>query len=194
MGEDSLPMVLLLYVHQRLGWTFAHANYLLALGEGVQLLFLVILLPLVIQILLSRLRLSPYAKDFSIAQTSTILLAIGTLLVGIGPTIPVIIPGILFMSMAAGLQSMLRSLITETISAKDISVVYSVVTILHVFSSSLAGPLYTGAFAAGLRLGTQWTGLPFIIAGAFSALAISFLFFVAQKHQYEGVPSNDPEE
>lgn len=57
------------------------------------------------------------------------------------------------MSTAGGIQSLLRSLITETTSSKDISIMYSVFTILHVLSSSLAGVIYSGAFAAGLGLG-----------------------------------------
>ena len=99
--------------------------------------------------------------------------------------------GVILTSAAGGLQPILRSLVTTSISAADISLVYSVFTILHVISNSLAGPLYSGTFTIGLNLGVWWTGLPFVVAGGLVALALAGLMFVKEKHTYDMVPADD---
>lgn len=91
------------------------------------------------------------------------------------------------MSMGGGLQSALRSLVTMIISPDDISVVYSIFTILHVLSTSLVGPIYSGAFTLGLKLGTAYTGLPFIVASTLASLSLPLFLFVRPRHKYEPV-------
>ncbi|BAE63701.1 hypothetical protein BDV35DRAFT_377694 [Aspergillus flavus] len=92
--EDSLAMVLLLYISKRYSWEFAQANYLWALGEAVQFVFLIILLPRISTMLLARFRMNAYAADFTISIASTTMLSFGSLLLGIGVSIPVAIIGI----------------------------------------------------------------------------------------------------
>ena len=69
---------------------------------------------------------------------------------------------------------------TSNIATEDIIIIHSLFTILQVVGASVAGPKYPGAFAAGLRLGMQWTGLPFIIAGSLFVLAFILLLFVRE--------------
>lgn len=178
MSEDSLPIMLLLYVSKRFGWSFARANYLWALGEGVQLAILLVLLPGIGRILNHKLGWGVFSADSTMAQSSAVLLGLGTLLMGVAGRVPFLVVGIVLASSGAGLQSLLRSLITDSISPTDVSVVYSVVTILHVVGGSLAGPLYSTTFSAGLRLGSGWTGLPFIIAGGLGLVSFALLLLL----------------
>ncbi|KAK7730402.1 hypothetical protein SLS53_009021 [Cytospora paraplurivora] len=178
MSEDALPTMLLLYVSKRFGWSFARANYLWALGEGVQLAILLVLLPGIGRILNLKIGWDAYSADSTMARSSTALLGLGTLLMGVAGQVPFLVVGIVLASSGAGLQSLLRSLITDSISPTDVSVVYSVVTILHVLGGSLAGPLYSTTFSAGLRLGTGWTGLPFIIAGGLGLVSFALLLLL----------------
>ncbi|KAK6216889.1 hypothetical protein QIS74_07003 [Colletotrichum tabaci] len=149
MSEDSFPIMLLLYASKRFGWSFAKANLFWALGEGVQLVVLLALLPLVGRLL--KRRLGGFAKDVALAQVSAAFLGTGTLLIGLGWNVPFFVAGIVLTASAAGMQSLLRSLITDSIKAEQVSLVYSIVTVLHVAGGALAGPLYSMAFVAGLR-------------------------------------------
>ncbi|KAE8402253.1 hypothetical protein BDV37DRAFT_284902 [Aspergillus pseudonomiae] len=185
--EDSLAMVLLLYISKRYDWEFAQANILWALGEAVQFVFLIILLPQISRMLLARFRMNAYAADFTISLASTTMLSLGSLLLGLGVSIPVAIIGVILMSTGGGLQSALRSLVTMVISPDEISVVYSIFTILHVLSSSLVGPLYSGAFTLGLKFGTEYTGLPFVVASTLAGLSLPLFLFVRPRHNYEPV-------
>jgi len=93
--------------------------------------------------------------------------------------------GLLVFTTASGMQSVLRSIITSSISPTDISIVYSVFTILHVLSGSLAGPLYSGTFSAGMKLGGVWLGLPFLVGGGLALLALGGIVLVREKEAYE---------
>ncbi|KAH8756642.1 hypothetical protein F5883DRAFT_525949 [Diaporthe sp. PMI_573] len=94
ISEDSLPMMPLLFASKRFGWSFARANLFWALGEGVQLVVLLALLPLVGRLLKRRLGLSGFAKDVTLARSSAMLLGLGTLFIGLGWNIPVFVVGI----------------------------------------------------------------------------------------------------
>ncbi|RAK77168.1 uncharacterized protein BO72DRAFT_509952 [Aspergillus fijiensis CBS 313.89] len=205
LGEDSLPMALLLYISKRYNWEFARANFLWSLGEAVRFVCLIVLLPRISRMLLSRAGSTTYKTDFAIALASATMLSLGTLLLGLGVSIPIstigmlalstssyirssgnlVYAGVILISATGGLNSALRSLVTMTISSEDISVVYSIFTILHVLSTSLAGPIYSGAFALGLQFGVEYTGLPFIVAAALVGLSLPMFFLVRPRGDYE---------
>ena len=66
----------------------------MALGDSVQFLFLIILLPYLSKILLSRHHMPAPIKDLRIAITSMVTLSMGCLLIGIGSQIWVAALGI----------------------------------------------------------------------------------------------------
>ncbi|KAF7590552.1 hypothetical protein BBP40_002694 [Aspergillus hancockii] len=116
------------------------ANFLWALGEGDQFVFFIILLPQISRMVLVRSQMNAYTAYSTISTASATMLSLGTFLLGLGVSIPVTIIGVVLMSTAGGLQSAQLSLVTTMISPDDISVVYSIFTILHVLSTSLTGP------------------------------------------------------
>jgi len=67
--------------------------------------------------------------------------------------------------------------------------VYSVLNMLLVLSGSLAGPLYSGTFTAGMQLGGFWLGLPFVIGGGLAVVALGGMIFLKEKDTYD--PLND---
>lgn len=183
ISEDSLPMMLLVFASKRFGWTFARANLFWALGEGVQLVVLLALLPLVGRILKRRLGLDALGKDVALARASAALLGLGTIFIGLGWNVPVFVIGIVLTASAAGMQSLLRSLVTDTIEAGKLSLVYSVITVLHVVGGALAGPLYSAAFVAGMRRGIEWTGMPFIVSGCLGLLSFGLLLGLGKRRR-----------
>lgn len=183
ISEDSLPMMLLVFASKRFGWSFARANLFWALGEGVQLVVLLALLPLVGRLLKRSLGLGAFAKDVTLARASAALLGLGTLFIGLGLNVPIFVVGIVLTASAAGIQSLLRSLVTDTIEAGSLSLVYSIITVLHVVGGALAGPLYSVAFVAGMRYGIGWSGLPFIVAGSFGLLSFGLLLGLGNRRQ-----------
>jgi len=72
---------------------FLQVNYLSALSGGVQFGFLVIVLPFLSKVLISRCHLSAHIKDQFIAIGSLVALTTGSVLVGLGPQIWMVIIG-----------------------------------------------------------------------------------------------------
>ena len=100
-------------------------------------------------------------------------------------------PGLLVFSTACGMQSVLRSIITNSILPSEVSIVYSVFNILHLLSGSLAGPLYSGTFTAGMNIGGFWLGLPFVMSGALAILALGGMAFLREKRSYDLLADDD---
>lgn len=101
--------------------------------------------------------------------------------------------GVILISAGGGTQSLLRPIITSSISPEDISLVCSVLTILHRISGSLAGPLYSGTFTIGLNLGVFRTGLSFLVASGLVVLAVNCSMSVKENFSDEQIPEDDLE-
>ena len=86
----------------------------------------------------------------------------------------------MLLSAGAGLQALVRSLISETTAPKNISVVFSVGTLLTIAGGALAGPIYSASYAAGLRSGSGLIGLPFVVAGAMLAVVFCMAVLVRE--------------
>ena len=99
------------------------------------------------------------------------------------------------MSAGAGLQAIVRSLISETTAPKNISVVFSVGTLLTIAGGALAGPIYSASYTAGLKSGSGLVGLPFAVAGAMLAVVFCMAILVreARQEQYEVASGQDEE-
>ena len=82
------------------------------------------------------------------------------------------------MSMGAGIVALLRSIVASQVSAKNVSVIFSAMTMLMNIASAICGPLYNQIFSAGLRLNPSWSGLPYFVAGAMLALFSVMALFV----------------
>jgi len=76
-------------------------------------------------------------------------------------------------------------------SPSDISLVYSVFTILHVLSGCLAGPLYSGTFTAGMKLGGFWLGLPFVVGATLTTLALGGMLILKGRGSYNTLTDDD---
>lgn len=97
--------------------------------------------------------------------------------------------GLVLTSSAGGVQAATRSLITEKIREEDINVVYSVFTILQRISSALAGPVYSSTYAVGVKMGGDWSGLPFFVASMTAAISAVMLHQAQSPSNYEPVLS-----
>jgi len=182
LGNDSLALLLLIYVPERYHWSFAKAGYLWSLGAGVQLLLLIFLLPFTGHVLLKYLHFSSHDKDRIFVLASSAVMAIGALCLGLAPEIGPAIIGIILMSFGAGLLALVRSLVTLHVSSENISVVYATMSMMIVVTAAVGGPLFNETYAAGLGLGKMWYGLPFLMAAGFLALNFVLALFIREKH------------
>ncbi|KAJ4350449.1 uncharacterized protein N0V89_009070 [Didymosphaeria variabile] len=198
LGFDAGPLMLAIYVSKRFGWSFSDASFLNSLEMSVELLMLVLVLPLLTIILSAHFpRLSPAMKDKHIAEWSLVALAVGQLCLGFAPVVAVAILGVIILAMGAGQDSLLRSLATELVPARDISILYSAITMLRAIGGSISGPIYAWLYTVGLNQEHEvWLGLPYIVAGALFLVALGLLIAlsVPEREGYEAIDDREEEE
>ena len=97
------------------------------------------------------------------------------------------------MSAGAGLTALVRSLISESTAPKNISVVFSIMTLLTIVGGAFGGPIYSETYSAGVRLGPAWVGLPFVVAAAMLMVVFSLAIFVREpkEAEYEIIPEHE---
>ncbi|KAK7183939.1 hypothetical protein DPSP01_011737 [Paraphaeosphaeria sporulosa] len=195
LGFDAGPLMLAIYVSKRFGWSFSDASFLNSLEMSVELLMLVFFLPLLTATLPVRFQnLSPAMKDKNVAGWSLLALAVGQLCLGFAPVAAVAILGVVIIAMGAGQDSLLRSLATEMVPTRDISMIYSAITMLRAIGGSVSGPIYAWLYAVGLRQRQEvWIGLPYIVAGLLFLVALGLLMGleVPEREGYEAIEEDE---
>ncbi|KAF2645220.1 MFS general substrate transporter [Massarina eburnea CBS 473.64] len=174
LGGDSVSLMMIIYVSKRFGWSFADANLLNSLEMAFEFAFLVALLPPITNVLTNR-GFSSLARNKYSAQGSIVALAVGCMCLAFAPVAGVAIIGLIVVASGAGQDSLLRSLATDMVDASEVSIVYSAITVMRNTGGSLSGPIYAELYAAGLRAGGNWLGLPFLFAGALFVIVAGLL-------------------
>lgn len=83
------------------------------------------------------------------------------------------------------------------VPARDISMIYSAITMLRAIGGSISGPIYAWLYAVGLRQKQElWLGLPYIIAGLLFLVALGLLtcLEVPERGGYEVIGDQEDEE
>lgn len=84
------------------------------------------------------------------------------------------------MSFGMAVITVLRSLVTNLVHPQEITLVYSMMTMMMRIGSGVAGPVFAWGFGLGIKLGQAWTGLPFIIAAGFFLTGTVTLAFISK--------------
>ncbi|KAJ4987223.1 major facilitator superfamily transporter [Stagonosporopsis vannaccii] len=193
LGFDSVPLMLAIYVSKRFGWSFANASFLSSLEMGVEFLALAFLLPALTSNLPTIFRrANTFAKDKFVAQWSLVVLAIGTICLGVAPVVGIAIAGIIILALGSGQDSLTRSMATEMVRTDEISTMYSAITMLRAIGGSVSGPVYAWLYTTGLKQrGDVWLGLPYLVAGALFVTAVAMLVFIRNTNEGETAEADE---
>jgi MFS family permease len=100
-------------------------------------------------------------------------------------------------ALGAGQDSLLRSLATEMVPARDVSILYSAITMLRAIGGSISGPIYAWLYTVGLEQKQEvWIGLPYIVAGVLFLIALGLLvcLSVPERDGYEAISDQEEDE
>jgi MFS family permease len=103
-------------------------------------------------------------KDLILTKASIIFLTVGTLGIGLSPSIFPMIISMLVQTLGAGFVFVTRSLVTTMIRREQTARLYTVIEILEAVGMIIAGPTIASFFKWGLELGGAWIGLPWVVA------------------------------
>jgi Major Facilitator Superfamily len=178
MLGNAIGELLQQYVSNRYGWSLADAAFLYSIQGVAATIILFLVLPWSSDMIGKKFDLSVIQKNVVLTRISIFVLAIAYLIEGAAPTIALLIGGLLFETLGAGLPSTLRALAGVLVESKDSGRVFSVLAISEVLSTMIAFPATTSLFNVGLEKGGGiWLGLPYFVtagttAGAFALMSM----------------------
>jgi len=162
------------YTSKRYDWTISEANYLVSVKSILTVVLFVAILPISSWYLVMRLGLHTQYKDLILMKASIMFLIVGSLGMGISPSIFLMISSLLVQTLGAGFVFLTRSLMTPMVRRDQVARLYTIIEIMEAIGMILTGPILASFFNWGLELGGPWIGLPWIvICGLFCVTAVA---------------------
>lgn len=150
------------YISTRYEWTLAQANLLVSFRPTVSIPVFLFVLPWLKKSYLNPKR-SSTEKDLYLARASIICLTLGTLGIGLSPTIGTLIPSMIVQTSGSGFVFLTRSIITTLVKRDETARLYTVIEVLQSMGNVVASVSITTVFQLGLRLGGVWVGLAWMM-------------------------------
>ncbi|KAL1957589.1 hypothetical protein VTO42DRAFT_5700 [Malbranchea cinnamomea] len=177
LGRSQINL-LLQYVSKRYQMPLSKASLALSLYAAMNIVMLFLLLPAASRYLTTRLHFSPSSKDLWMSKMSVIALILGCFVLGISPTFAVMVVGLAVYSVGSGFNAVCLSMITTFIDAEYTARLYSIVVLVSTMGAFVGAPTLAALFNAGLNVGAEWAGLPFVASGLLHVFIAVALWFV----------------
>ncbi|KAF5565131.1 major facilitator superfamily transporter [Fusarium napiforme] len=173
MARPMLELILQ-YMSVRFGWPLAKTAFLLSVQAAGQILLFAAVLPQVNIWLIRRMKTSS-AANLALARVSILLLAVGSICMGLATAVPAFIIAFFGYTLGNGFSSALRSLLTTMVHADHLSLLFTAIAVFEGISTIGASPLLGLSFSVGLDIGGMAVSLPFFVASVLYALAAALL-------------------
>lgn len=167
--------LLLQFASVRYSISFTRATLYISIAYGFKVVVLTVILPALGAMLTSQRRpfglgFSSSKKDIVLSRWGCLFSTLGFTLIGFAPTIPTFVISLLIMTLGYGTQALCRSLMTTLVRKDEVAKLFSVLSLVTTFGSSLGGPVGAALLQQGLAIGGLGTGLPFWVAGGLNAI------------------------
>ncbi|TGO21052.1 hypothetical protein BPAE_0245g00020 [Botrytis paeoniae] len=164
IGQQSIELCIR-YISTRFSIPLSHASLILSLRALINILLLLLLIPLLSSLLITKFHFSSTHKDLLLARISSLFLILGALTIAISPSLHLTIIGLIIYTLGTGFVSLVRSLITGLVDQKHVARVFALIAVVETSSALLTGPAVAGLYELGLVWRGEWTGwlgLPFL--------------------------------
>jgi hypothetical protein len=157
------------YISTRYAWTLAQSNFLVACRPLVSIPLFLFGLPYLKKRVLNP-RLSSTEKDLWLARRSIFCLTLGTLGIGLSPSVATLIPSMIIQCLGSGFVFLTRSLITTLVQRDETARLFTAIEIIQSLGNVVASLSITTVFQIGLRLGGFWIGLAWMMTSTLFCL------------------------
>ncbi|KGO39242.1 Major facilitator superfamily domain, general substrate transporter [Penicillium expansum] len=157
------------YISTRYSWTLAQSNFLVSARPTVSIPLFLFGLPFLKSRVLNP-RLSSTEKDLWLARRSIFCLTVGTLGIGLSPTIATLIPSMIVQTSGSGFVFLARSIITTLVERDETARLFTAIEIIQSLGNVVASLSITTVFQIGLRLGGFWIGLAWMMTSTLFCL------------------------
>ncbi|KAL4739265.1 major facilitator superfamily domain-containing protein [Aspergillus similis] len=164
------------YISARYNWTIAQANLLISFKPALTIPLFLFIIPYVSKHVLRGMNSN--MKDLTLARASIIFLAVGTLGIGLSPSIAMLIPSLIVQTSGSGFAYLARSLITTLVKREETARLFTVIEVLQAVGNVIASLSITTVFQVGLDWGGAWVGLAWMMTStAFCLVGVSIWAF-----------------
>ncbi|KAJ5346313.1 hypothetical protein N7541_008795 [Penicillium brevicompactum] len=165
------------YISIRYLWTLAESNFLVACRPIVSIPLFLFGLPYLKNRVLSPRR-SATERDLWLARGSIVCLTIGTLGIGLSPSLAAVIPSMIVQTSGSGFLFLVRSIITTLVERDETARLFTAIEIIQSLGNVIASLTITTVFQLGLRLGGFWIGLAWMMTSSlFCLVGVAIWFF-----------------
>ncbi|KAF7908746.1 uncharacterized protein EAF01_004501 [Botrytis porri] len=164
IGQQSIDLCIR-YISTRFSIPLSHASLILSLRALINILLLLLVIPFLSSLLITKFHFSSTHKDLLLARISSLFLILGALTIAISPSLHLTIIGLIIYTLGTGFVSLVRSLITGLVDQKHVARIFALIAVVETSSALLAGPAVAGLYELGLMWRGEWTGwlgLPFV--------------------------------
>ncbi|KAL4749202.1 hypothetical protein BDW72DRAFT_178825 [Aspergillus terricola var. indicus] len=164
------------YISARYNWTIAQANLLISFKPALTIPLFLFIIPYISKHVLRGMNSN--MKDLTLARASIIFLAVGTLGIGLSPSIAMLIPSLIVQTSGSGFAYLARSLITTLVKREETARLFTVIEVLQAVGNVIASLSITTVFQVGLDWGGAWVGLAWMMTStAFCLVGVSIWAF-----------------
>ncbi|OQE40910.1 hypothetical protein PENCOP_c005G08128 [Penicillium coprophilum] len=176
MMSRQCTNLLLQYVSKKFDWSIGRASLLISLRGIFALVTYLVIMPILTFLAAKYFNLRGKRSDHFFSKGSGLLCIIGLAIISIAPTPAILIGGQVILSIGSSFVISTRSLATSLVQPDHAATLYSAIAIAQGVGTLVSGPLFAKLFQLGMHLGPAWTGLPFLQASLFFAVAVTALW------------------
>lgn len=161
-----------------LTWYNVQASTLVSLRAFLYLILLAAGLPAVTHVFHRRMKVAQGVIDLRFTQLSAALLGISLFLIGISPSVYLIILSVVLFSIGSAMDLLIRSVATTLVDPDHVAALFTGLAVVESLAVFCAGPALAALFSWGMLLDGEWQGLPFYAVGTlllFSAVGLLFV-------------------
>ncbi|EAW14302.1 putative MFS transporter [Aspergillus clavatus NRRL 1] len=156
------------YISTRYQWTLANSNLLISFKPALTIPLFLLVLPVLSRYLLRSMHTNK--KDLQLARVSIVCLSLGTLGIGLSPSIATLVPSLILQTAGSGFLYLIRSLITTLVKQEETARLFTIIEVLQAVGNVIASLSITTVFQLGLELGGPWIGLAWMMTSMAFAL------------------------
>ncbi|KAL4794572.1 hypothetical protein BDV19DRAFT_390175 [Aspergillus venezuelensis] len=175
--KDIFTTIGLRYSAAKFSLPFGSANRLLTLFQAIQTLYVVVVLPMVMNLVSTFLPWTSWFRDRNFMICLLALMALGTLIMGLTPNPNVETVGLILVALGRCVGPFILSLLAGAVRVEQTGVVYSVALMGGIIGHLVAEPILHTLLIRGMKLGRGWIGLPFdIVTDGMAVVLFASLF------------------
>ncbi|KAJ5714092.1 uncharacterized protein N7483_011273 [Penicillium malachiteum] len=175
--DKSSLFLLIQYASNKLPWTIARASYLISIRGCMTLATFLGFVPLLSSYLTRQLHYTTLKKDLAVAKIAVVAGSIGYFLIFLASDAALLTIGCLSVSVSMPFVVTVISIATYFTPAERVATLYTAMSVSQSIGIIIAGPIFAKLYSAGMHIGLEWSGLPFLAAASlFPVIMIPLLF------------------